>query len=417
MPENYVLKIKIDDTDLRKLEKRLAGIMTGAGSSSSKSGGGMANAGVMKSLAKLGIISAGIIGLLAVTKKLTAVMIDSSPMLQQMLKLMNFSIMLIFRPIGDFIGFLLRRFIIPWYKDVYPVMKRLGTTVGNAITTVGQLLFPANEDAAITAGKLVAILAGGIIISVKSAKAASRLIVKRIPGAGLVLGRNAGNVFNSKVNKGALANLKTLKPKGMNSVANKIISAFRMFNRIKFPTIPKPTWMSGFSTSIDKLVNLMTGGGGGKTGSVSGSGTSVKPSGTVKSGTSMKGHGKPPSWIKKFSSGGGGSAGGIPKGGGSSLKMKLGGIRGGGSGGLAFFLSQFMDYVPFMPELRDITTQGMWDMTGGKGIDGTGIDEFFANLFNNSGSKTTNVVVNIASIPDKATADYLTYSLQSGLNK
>mgnify|MGYP003634240916 CR=1 FL=1 len=59
---------------------------------------------------------------------LASKIIDSSPLMQQMLKLLNFGIMLILRPIGDFFGMLmrpilillLRKFIIPFYQTVYP---------------------------------------------------------------------------------------------------------------------------------------------------------------------------------------------------------------------------------------------------------------------------------------------------------
>jgi len=60
---------------------------------------------------------------------LASKIIDSSPLMQQMMKLLNFGIMLILRPIGDFFGMLmrpilimlLRKFIIPFYQTVYPV--------------------------------------------------------------------------------------------------------------------------------------------------------------------------------------------------------------------------------------------------------------------------------------------------------
>jgi hypothetical protein len=59
---------------------------------------------------------------------LASKIIDSSPLMQQMMKLLNFGIMLILRPIGDFFGMLmrpilillLRKFIIPFYQTVYP---------------------------------------------------------------------------------------------------------------------------------------------------------------------------------------------------------------------------------------------------------------------------------------------------------
>ena len=67
--------------------------------------------------------------------------IDSSPMFQQMLKLLNFGIMMILRPIGDFFGFLLRpimvwmlrKLIIPFYQTYLPVAQQMGTDVGNFV--------------------------------------------------------------------------------------------------------------------------------------------------------------------------------------------------------------------------------------------------------------------------------------------
>lgn len=75
--------------------------------------------------------------------------IDSSPMFQQMLKLLNFGIMLVLRPIGDFFGFLmrpimlmlLRKFIIPFYQEYMPLMIEMGDKIGNVIAPVlGKLL-------------------------------------------------------------------------------------------------------------------------------------------------------------------------------------------------------------------------------------------------------------------------------------
>ena len=64
--------------------------------------------------------------------------LDASPMFQQMMKLLNFGIMMVLRPIGDFFGFLfrpilimlLRKFIIPWYTKMYPVMMKMGNIIG-----------------------------------------------------------------------------------------------------------------------------------------------------------------------------------------------------------------------------------------------------------------------------------------------
>ena len=73
--------------------------------------------------------------------------IESSPLLQQMLKLMKFGFMLILKPIGDFFGFimrpimilLLRKFIIPFYQSVYPWFAKEGTKLGNNIAKVVDL--------------------------------------------------------------------------------------------------------------------------------------------------------------------------------------------------------------------------------------------------------------------------------------
>ena len=90
----------------------------------------------------IGAASAGI--LLAVLKKA----FDVSPMFQAIKKLLNFGIMLILRPIGDFFGFimrpvmimLLRRFIIPWYRDVYPKLKDAAKFIGDPLAETGEAI-------------------------------------------------------------------------------------------------------------------------------------------------------------------------------------------------------------------------------------------------------------------------------------
>ena len=74
--------------------------------------------------------------------KVLKMALDASPMFQQMLKLLNFGIMMVLRPIGDFFGFLmrpimvmlLRKFIIPWYTKMYPVMMKLGDVIGEKLS-------------------------------------------------------------------------------------------------------------------------------------------------------------------------------------------------------------------------------------------------------------------------------------------
>lgn len=75
--------------------------------------------------------------------------IDSSPVLKAMLKILNIGIMLILRPIGDFIGFMLRPLLIefvkkvaiPAYKQGAKFAKEWGTKLGKAL-----LLFFTNPE-------------------------------------------------------------------------------------------------------------------------------------------------------------------------------------------------------------------------------------------------------------------------------
>ncbi len=416
MAENYVLKVKIDDSDLKKLEKRIAGLITGK-SVSSSGGAGNQNE-LMKNLAKLGLIATGVTGLLAVANKIKTLLVDSSPMLQQMLKLLNFSIMLIFRPIGDFIGFILRpviifflrRFIIPWYKDVYPVMKNLGTKIGGALEAVLDLFFPKGEDSIVTWTKLTALLAGGLVLSKVSLDKAKKTIVSRFPAAGEILGRNAGNVFNTKTTgeKSAVNKLKNLKPTGLNSAANKLISAFRMLNRITFPTIPKPAWLTSFDTTVNKLVNLFT-----KTPTTAKAPTTK---GTVKSGTGLKGHGG--GWVLKDLYE---KQKGLKN---TGSKLKGGGTKIGK--GLNWMLAYDMLVSPgdlggWLPQTGAPGDPGYVDLNAGNPLDFiptsheiiNGIIEGVGGLFN---QPKNNVVININQM-DKTGVDYLNASLQSGLNK
>ncbi len=138
----YTLKIDIDDSKIRELEKRLMAIMGGktAGLSGVKDAatGNTDKGQLMKNIAKLGVIAIGVGSLVGLVSKISGMMVDSSPMLKGMLKLLNYSIMLILRPIGDFFGFFLRPIVIyflrsvalPFYKQMRPVMQALGTMLG-----------------------------------------------------------------------------------------------------------------------------------------------------------------------------------------------------------------------------------------------------------------------------------------------
>ena len=140
----YTLKIDIDDSKIRDLEKRLSKLMSGtatggmAGVSGAATGKTGAGGSIQKNIAKLGLIAIGVGSLVALVKKIGGMLVDSSPMLKGMLKLLNYSVMLIFRPIGDFIGFFLRPLMIyflrsialPWYKQMRPIMQKFGSMIG-----------------------------------------------------------------------------------------------------------------------------------------------------------------------------------------------------------------------------------------------------------------------------------------------
>ncbi len=85
---------------------------------------------------KLAGLATGVAGLLQMRK----MVIDSSPMLQAMLKLLNVGIMFILRPIGDFFGFVLRPLLVPFilmaskfYASRLGIISETGTDVGEAL--------------------------------------------------------------------------------------------------------------------------------------------------------------------------------------------------------------------------------------------------------------------------------------------
>jgi hypothetical protein len=96
-------------------------------------------------LGKLGAITLGVTGIMGVAK----LFISASPMLKSMLKLFQFGIMLVLRPIGDFIGFMLRpimlmvltKFILPFYQNALPMMQEMGTLVGETLVPYIEKIF------------------------------------------------------------------------------------------------------------------------------------------------------------------------------------------------------------------------------------------------------------------------------------
>jgi hypothetical protein len=139
----YTLKIAIDDSKIRDLEKRLTGLMSGSalGGANPVAPKGGKNDDIGKNILKLAGIATGVAGLFMLVKRISGAIIDASPMLQTMLKLFNFSVMLILRPIGDFFGFFLRPLIIyflrsvalPFYRQWRPIMMQLGAFLGTQL--------------------------------------------------------------------------------------------------------------------------------------------------------------------------------------------------------------------------------------------------------------------------------------------
>ena len=140
--QTYTMKLVVDDSAVRDLEKRLNGLMgikSGSGTGTSTSGGSSNN--LFKNLGKLGLIAAGIALLVKSVSKIVEMLVKSSPILQSTLKIFETSITLIFRPIGDFFGFFLRpimlifltKVALPFYRLTAPLSKFLGSSGGNVI--------------------------------------------------------------------------------------------------------------------------------------------------------------------------------------------------------------------------------------------------------------------------------------------
>jgi len=139
--------------------------------------GGKAQQLMTKGLSKMGrfadkhmggmIIGAGsAMILISILKKA----FDASPMFQQMLKLFNFGFMMVLRPIGDFFGFLfrpilimlLRKFIIPWYTKLMPVMIKMGNLIGEKLSGAFEAL--AKGDVALAFALLFKDVDFGVIL-------------------------------------------------------------------------------------------------------------------------------------------------------------------------------------------------------------------------------------------------------------
>lgn len=141
--DTYKLRVVIDDSKIKEIERRLSGLGGGqsTGSSSSVANAFGGKGGMMKNLGKLAAIAIGVTAIVGLVKKITSLVVESSPMLQAMFKLFNTAILFIFRPIGDFIGFflrpimifLLRNIAIPFYRVAAPLMRTWGAQLGTAV--------------------------------------------------------------------------------------------------------------------------------------------------------------------------------------------------------------------------------------------------------------------------------------------
>jgi hypothetical protein len=138
------IEFKISSDSLNKLQKVMSGGSTGSSKSGGKGAAGLSSIMEKFSLgtaAKLGGIAIGVTAITGVAGKISKMLVQSSPMLQSMLKLLNTGIMMMLRPIGDFIGFLLRPLMIylmrsvflPWYRQMAPIMRVWGSELGAGI--------------------------------------------------------------------------------------------------------------------------------------------------------------------------------------------------------------------------------------------------------------------------------------------
>lgn len=161
----YTVAIKLVDKD--GIMSKLGNL--GKGSSPGTSGGG--GSGVLDKIA-----GAGAGQLLKLTgiglgiAELVRLGVKSSGILQQNFKLWETSMMLIFRPITDFIGLILRPFtllflqwfVIPFYQKVYPFFREWGTAIGKFFADP-KTAFSVIVDAIAALGAIIAgkMLTGG----------------------------------------------------------------------------------------------------------------------------------------------------------------------------------------------------------------------------------------------------------------
>lgn len=179
------------------------------------------------------VAAAGIGGAaFAVGLALSAKIIDSSPLMQQMLKLLDFGIMLVLRPIGDFFAmlfrpiliFLLRKFIIPFYQTVYPWFMKNANMINDtvsAITQSGEGVVKGIEEsakvAAATTGKGLTAISDILKPPTTSASSHTPLSLKALPENPRNLPVVAGKV--------PPANIELKKVQSLTTKSDKVVSA------------------------------------------------------------------------------------------------------------------------------------------------------------------------------------------------
>jgi len=300
-----------------------------------------------------------------------------------MLKLMKFGFMLILKPIGDFFGFImrpimilmLRKFIIPFYQSAYPWFAKTGMKLGEDITKLLDHFtnpqFWTSFGIAVAAG-----LAGTAWVAkaftakfffTPMAEAFAKVMGIVIPKTPIIdppptspPKTDPPKTNQTKINSPQFQGDRTGKVDSKTTGTNKSGSTKNIStgipndkNQSKVDKVMKrlgATFDKSPLKALKQLPNLI--GSFGKT-AVGNSLQNLK-------------------------------AGGV----GTGLMRGLGGILTGGGGQmLPAILAPYLDNIPFMKEFKSQFVQGMWDATGGQGIDGRWLDDLISggNTANSTG--------------------------------
>ena len=197
---------------------------------------------------------------------LSKMIIDSSPAFQSLLKLLNFGIMLVLRPIGDFFALLfrpillllLRKLIIPFYQYAYPwFMKNLQLTdsISNSIDEVVNAVQSTGTAAVATSGTT---LADNITKALTSFFPKVSKAVVSIPPATAAKGATTAVKGATKVTEVALKTIKTIN--AVSSAPFKL--AEKAISKVIVPVIKTTTNAAKVITMTG--ANLVTAGAAGK---------------------------------------------------------------------------------------------------------------------------------------------------------